>query len=103
MALSSHARAAGCVVSLWIVGCHTATRQESPRIPSRPGSVSERRAAEEERRRTDWANLARYRADNARLGPPKPGERGVVFMGNSITAGWARYFDTMFPGKPYVA
>ena len=36
------------------------------------------------------------------LGAPKPGEDRVVFMGNSITEGWARYFDAMFPGKPYV-
>jgi lysophospholipase L1-like esterase len=58
--------------------------------------------AEDERLRTDWANLARYREENARLGPPKPGERRVVFMGNSITEAWARHFDTMFTGKPYV-
>jgi lysophospholipase L1-like esterase len=52
--------------------------------------------------RTDWANLARYREANATLGPPAPGERRVVFMGNSITDGWARYFGEEFPGKPYV-
>lgn len=50
----------------------------------------------------DWANLGRYRDDNARLGPPRPGERRVVFIGNSITEGWAPYFSTHFPGKPYV-
>jgi len=52
--------------------------------------------------RTDWADLARYRDDNATLGPPGPGEQRVVFMGNSITDAWAQYFGTMFPGKPYV-
>src|SRR5205814_4978202 len=26
----------------------------------------------------------------------------VVFIGNSITDGWAKYFPTEFPGKPYV-
>ena len=26
----------------------------------------------------------------------------MVFYGNSITDGWARYFPAMFPGKPYV-
>jgi lysophospholipase L1-like esterase len=52
--------------------------------------------------RTDWANLARYREANTTLGPPAPGERRVVFMGNSITDGWARYFGEEFPGKPYV-
>src|SRR5687767_15160839 len=60
------------------------------------------RAQDADRLRTDWAYLARYRADNAALGPPAAGEQRVVFMGNSITEGWAKYFPTMFPGKPYV-
>jgi lysophospholipase L1-like esterase len=55
-----------------------------------------------DRLRTDWAYLERYRADNAALGLPRPGESRVVFMGNSITEGWAKYFAAMFPGKPYV-
>ena len=50
----------------------------------------------------DWANLARYRDSNARLGPPRAGERRVVFLGNSITEGWAPHFAAHFPGKPYV-
>jgi len=50
----------------------------------------------------DWAGLARYRQANAELPPPAPGEQRVVFMGNSITDAWARYFPTMFPGRPYV-
>ena len=59
-------------------------------------------AGQDDRTRDDWASLARYREANALLGPPRPGERRVVFYGNSITDVWARYFDTMFPGKPYV-
>ena len=55
-----------------------------------------------DRLRTDWAYLERFRADNSTLGPPRAGESRVVFMGNSITEGWAKYFPTMFPGKPYV-
>ena len=55
-----------------------------------------------ERRLADWPNLARYRAANTELGAPKPGERRVVFYGNSITDSWARYFPAHFPGKPYV-
>ncbi len=50
----------------------------------------------------DWANLARYREANIALGAPAPGDARVVFMGNSITEGWAPYFATMFPGKQYV-
>jgi lysophospholipase L1-like esterase len=29
-------------------------------------------------------------------------ENRVVFLGNSITEGWAPHFATMFPGKPYI-
>jgi lysophospholipase L1-like esterase len=55
-----------------------------------------------ERLRNDWAGLRRYRAANDSLGAPAAGERRVVFYGNSITDSWARYFPSMFPGKPYV-
>ena len=57
---------------------------------------------QEQRFHDDWASLARYRDDNAALGAPRAGERRVVFMGNSITEGWARHFPAMFPGRPYV-
>ena len=50
----------------------------------------------------DWANLGKYREANAQLGAPKPGEKRVVFFGDSITESWANFFPTMFPGKPYV-
>ena len=52
--------------------------------------------------RNDWAGLRRYRNANAALQPPAPGENRVVFYGNSITDGWARFFPTMFPAKPYI-
>jgi acyl-CoA thioesterase-1 len=55
-----------------------------------------------ERRLNDWPNLARYRDANAALGAPAASENRVVFIGNSITDGWARWFPAMFPGKPYV-
>jgi lysophospholipase L1-like esterase len=49
----------------------------------------------------DWANLGRYRDDNAKLQAPAPGEMRVVFMGDSITDGWGRKYGEFFPGKPY--
>ncbi len=61
-----------------------------------------RRMAADSAFHDDWANFARYRAANAALPAPAPGERRVVFMGNSITDGWARFFPAMFPGKPYI-
>jgi lysophospholipase L1-like esterase len=56
----------------------------------------------EQQLRTDWANFARFREANAQLQPPLSNENRVVFMGNSITEGWQKYFPTMFPGKPYI-
>lgn len=50
----------------------------------------------------EFAGLARYRAANAELAAPASGEQRVVFFGNSITEGWAKFFPAMFPGKPYV-
>jgi lysophospholipase L1-like esterase len=58
--------------------------------------------AAQERPADDWAGLQRYRAANDSLPAPAPGERRVVFMGNSITDAWARHFPSMFPGRPYV-
>lgn len=54
----------------------------------------------EDRLHNDWAWLARYRDENAKLPPPGPAR--VVFMGNSITQGWAPLFPTLFPGKEYI-
>jgi len=66
------------------------------------GAAATPLAGQGDRLRDDWASLARYRDANAQLGPPRAGERRVVFYGNSITDGWARYFGTMFPNQPYV-
>src|SRR5687768_6984018 len=50
----------------------------------------------------DWANLGRYRQDNATIEAPKAGEERVVFMGDSITDSWGRSYGKFFPGKPYI-
>lgn len=50
----------------------------------------------------DWPNLAKYRQADTELPPPAPGEQRVVFMGNSITEGWAPLFPQLFPGRPYI-
>lgn len=45
----------------------------------------------------DWADLNRFKKKNMELGLPKPGEKRIVFMGNSITEGWTakdpEFFD----------
>src|SRR5579885_2869665 len=50
----------------------------------------------------DWPNLQKYKNDNKTLGMPAPGEKRVVFMGNSITEGWFKMDPDFFKGKPYV-
>ena len=84
----------------------TAACASSARPARSPAAVAAspapQRTPEESRLREDWANLARYRAADSALGAPKPGERRVVFIGNSITDAWTPYFPAMFPGKPYV-
>ena len=67
--------------------------------PARPAPAP---LTTEQRMLRDWASLARYREENARLAPPAKEEARVVFMGDSITDGWGRGTGTFFPGKPYV-
>jgi lysophospholipase L1-like esterase len=50
---------------------------------------------------SDVANLRRYAAENAKIAPPVPGERRVVFLGDSITDFWGRRYGKFFPGLPY--
>lgn len=48
----------------------------------------------------DFGGLTRFKQADVALGPAAAGEDRVVFMGDSITAGWK--IDESFPGKPYV-
>jgi len=52
----------------------------------------------------DWAQLARYHAEDLALPAPAPGTQRVVFYGDSITDAWGRHpeLGPFFPGKPYV-
>ncbi|MCC5905436.1 MAG: SGNH/GDSL hydrolase family protein [Balneolaceae bacterium] len=52
--------------------------------------------------RDDWPNLNRFKEENLTLGPPREGERRVVFMGNSITQGWSEHYPEYFEGKSYI-
>src|SRR6185436_10076645 len=52
---------------------------------------------------TDFGRLSRFAAANAALAAKKPGERRVVFFGDSITDNWSRAgYGGFFPGKPYL-
>lgn len=50
----------------------------------------------------DWSNLNHYRASNAEARQLPPGERRVVFLGNSITYNWARFRADFFKGNGYI-
>jgi len=50
----------------------------------------------------DWPNLARYRDENAQMGPPAAGEQRVVFMGNSITESWMKLDSVFFGSHHYI-
>ena len=66
--------------------------------PASAAEVKEMRA-----KLADWAQLGRYREEDAALGPPAAGEKRVVFYGSSTTDNWGRKYDSVFfSGKPYV-
>lgn len=48
----------------------------------------------------DFGEQYLYAPANAVLGPPRPGEQRIVFIGDSITDRWD--LAASFPGKPYV-
>lgn len=50
----------------------------------------------------EWIDAIRYDAANAALPPPVPGTPRVVFMGDSITQGWAQKRAAFFDGTGYV-
>jgi len=79
-----------------------AEAQQPPSEPcaSLPCAVLQERQQAIELKLRDWPDLARYREDDARLGPPAKGESRVVFLGDSITQLWS--LPGSFPGKPYV-
>lgn len=74
----------------------------APNATVTPQQVVERRKEAAEKFRNDWANLERYREENKQVGTPRAGENRVVFMGNSITAGWINIHPEFFATKGYV-
>lgn len=50
----------------------------------------------------DWPSLNKYQNENANLKPIAPGDKRIVFMGDSITEFWSVTDSEYFAGKPYV-
>ncbi len=75
----------------------TSPAPQTVTLPPTPQQISHM-----EKMLQDWPDLGRYRAANAALPPPAPGEKRVVFMGDSITDAWGRNTGVFFPGKPYI-
>jgi len=84
-----------CASLLSSAGAQSAIPQQSP-----PTYFEQWRNSRVNIYMNDFGELARYRDENARLPSPAPGEKRVVFFGDSITDIWplAEYF----PGKPYI-
>jgi len=50
----------------------------------------------------DWANLNRFKKENAELATTPSKDDRIVFMGNSITESWLQIRPQFFSDKPYV-
>jgi lysophospholipase L1-like esterase len=84
----------------WIVAAAAQAPQGAPAsnpTPPAPSSQTPGRGS-----LSDIAALSRYATENARLSPPAPDERRVVFMGDSITDFWGRRYGKFFAGQPYI-
>ena len=56
----------------------------------------------QEKKSQDWANLARYERENASFKKKTKSGKRIVFMGNSITEGWAKAHPVFFQSNGYI-
>lgn len=89
---------------LLILGSVLVQAQNNPRDGKQAPAVRQKPTPEQmeayrkimdERMRNDWAFFKRYAEENKNLPAVAPGEKRVVFMGNSITEFW-KTIDTAF-------
>ena len=69
---------------------------------SGPDSAKNKTIAVKEDFKDDWAALSHYAAENKQIGPPKPGEKRVVFLGSSIIEYWKARVPEFFKDRPYL-
>ena len=78
------------------LGQEKQTTKEQPRIPRfTQAQQDSMRKVEDQRLHKDWAFFEKYAAENAKLPAVSPGEKRIVFMGNSITEFW-KFWDREF-------
>ncbi len=80
--------------------CASLTAQQKMTLAEAKRQLEAWRASRSAELMNDFGELARYREANAKLPAPAAGETRVVFIGDSITDGWA--LPESFSGKPYV-
>ncbi len=83
--------------------------QQILRAPNRPPmtgppppAIARFLQAQQERARADWAGLCRYRADDAALAAANAPPPKAVFLGDSITEGWARTDGDFYAANRFV-
>jgi len=72
-----------------------------PKIAANVERQQQQNRLQDERLHTDWPFIKRYEKENSEMPAPAPGEKRVVFMGNSITNGWKGWDPAFFAGRPY--
>jgi acyl-CoA thioesterase-1 len=91
----------------WIAGAAAASVDQtpnstaSPPIPSQEEIEANHRAAAE-RLLYDFADLRHFAATNSALRAPRPGEKRVVFMGDSITELWEQGDPAFFARVDFI-
>lgn len=90
-----------CALPAVVAGQAAPTQPPAPPVFT-PEEAEARRLKQHMALADDWANLARYRDENAALGRPAPGERRVVLFGDSITEGWVKAMPELFAGRSWV-
>jgi lysophospholipase L1-like esterase len=78
------------------LGQEKQSANERPKFPRfTQAQQDSMRKLEDERLHKDWAFLKKYSDENTKLSAVSPGEKRVVFMGNSITEFW-KFWDREF-------
>lgn len=79
------------------------TTDKKPRAIEQAEHVANAQKYFEKQLHTDWPWFGKYAEANSKVPPPAPGEKRVVFMGNSITENWGRMDSDFFQNNDYIS